>query len=412
MASQAPAYVELSVDELNTASDILSPSSPYRSSQPLAVTAQNNRPARANGLTYPAYSPPGVSMLHLPPAGSSLSAQRQQPLSPRQHNRLDEVCAGLPVVSSVAAVIQQPLSPRGQTLFLRQQELLNAVERQQMLHDGQKQQQQRITNGYYAETSPSPREISQTPRGVTKQSLEEETELGSGIPGLGLVIVNKTISVVSQGIEQALKNGGAAGKREGGGYTMTVASVQVQRIMSNSPASRCDAIAAGDEILAVNSLCCRGRNVKEVSQHISPLCDALNHFGGSQPAKPVHILSRQCLVTSDGTRRETLSHASLVPDDQPRNSITSVPAALQAHTNENDTGGLCASLGALEEALYEKLLTPREQALTPRTAFSGARSARRGGYETTWRSFPSISQSVSQTHRPECNQDCAYMLCP
>lgn len=407
MASQAPVYADLSVNQLNITRDIFSPSAPYscplplKDHSPARATAKDHSPARTKGLTYPAGVHPGVSSLHTPTAGSSLSAQRQQPLSPQHHTRSEEAGAGLPGVSSVATVTQKPLSPRGQTLPPQQQELFKAVERQQRLHDGQKQEQQRNSNGYYAETSPSPREISQTPQGVTKQNLEEEIQPGSEIPGLGLVIVNKTISIVSQGIEQALKYGAAAGRREVWQYDMTVASVQVQRIMPNSPASSCDAIAAGDEILAVDSLCCRGRNVQEVLQHMRPLCDPLTHFRGSQPAKPVHILSRQCLVTFDGTRRDSLSHASLVPDDQARNPITSVPATLQAHTNENDPGGLCASLGALEEALYEKLLTPREQALTPRTAFSGGRSAKRGGYETTWRPFPSISLSVIQTRRPE-----------
>jgi len=244
------------------------------------------------------------------------------------------------------------------------------------------------------EISPPPRDISQAPsQGRANQQIVSGPEMHAGegihVPSLGLVICNKYVSIVSSGASPPGRL-----HRESPAE-MTVGLVHIKKILPHSPASRCDAIAAGDEILAVNSFCCRGRTLEEIALFMTPTTHLHELFGPTQPAKPVHIISRRFSGASrGGLRQESLCHASIVPDDPFHpDSLAELSYDKRCGDMIEDSGNLCASLGAVEEAVFDKVLTSREKGLISRPA-APVGSVRKDGYITTWRSFPMMSLSV------------------
>ncbi len=245
------------------------------------------------------------------------------------------------------------------------------------------------------EKSPPPLEISQAPRGQNEElatrerSMPRDTGISSQVEvvAIGLVICNKQISVVSSSGNGSTPCGGSSA--EATSHRVTLDLVQVQRILPNSPASRCEAIAVGDEILAVNSFSCRGRSCHEVVSYMTPMN---THLAG-QHVKPVHIISRRCSSTRSLRPRETLCHTSIVASSEKFSShANTVSDFLPAMQKENDVNaGLSASLSAVEEALSGKMLTPRDGP-APRSLLPGLRKS---VYDTTWRTFPLISLFVS-----------------
>jgi hypothetical protein len=93
-----------------------------------------------------------------------------------------------------------------------------------------------------------------------------------------------------------------------------------------------------------------------------------------------------------------LFHASIVIDEPnyPEDLAELLYDTQRGFPRDEDSMDLCASLGALEEAVFDKVLTPQEKGLTSRPAAPG-RGVRHDGYQTTWRSFPMISLSVMGT---------------
>ena len=244
--------------------------------------------------------------------------------------------------------------------------------------------------------SPPPLEISQAPCGQNEElatrgrSMPLDTGISSRVEvaAIGLVICNKQISVVSSANGSPSSGGTSAGATQ---HTVTVGLMQVQGILPNSPASRCEAIAVGDEILAVNSISCRGRTCDEVVSYMTPM---KTHLAGQlQHVKPVHIISRRCSSTRSLRPRETLCHTSIVPiSEQFSGHANTVSDFLPAMRSENNVNaGLSASLSAVEEALSDKMLMPRDGS-APRSLVPGVRKS---AYDTTWRTFPLISLSVS-----------------
>jgi len=270
------------------------------------------------------------------------------------------------------------------------------------------QQENRNTHGEDAScgTQPTPREISLVPRSVTQewaspQNRQHDTEVGKEqgeeVPGLGIIICNKNIPLSVTAVSESVWPGNTARSTN---TPTEVGMVQVQRILPNSPASRCDGLAAADEILAVNSICCRGLHWQEVISCTMPVSSPHDHYG-KQSAKPVHIISRHCPGTGmsmSAQYTDTLCHASIVPEQDASHSMHSsiISAASQpARTFEQGMDeDILASMVAVEEALFDKVLTPHEKGLTSRPPLPGGSSSQRGGYQTTWRSFPLISYSV------------------
>jgi len=269
---------------------------------------------------------------------------------------------------------------------------------QQQRYEETRQQPQGTNGLTQRNITPPPCEISQAPsQGLANQQFasdpEMDAEAGSQVPGLGLVICNKYVSISSPG---TLPPGMSSSELP---HDMTVGLAHIKKILPHSPASRCDALAAGDEILAVNSFCCRGRTLEEIALYMTPTPNLHDHFGRPQPAKPVHIISRQCSSASrGGLRRESLFHASIVIDEPnyPEDLAELLYDTQRGFPRDEDSMDLCASLGALEEAVFDKVLTPQEKGLTSRPAAPG-RGVRHDGYQTTWRSFPMISLSVMGT---------------
>ena len=154
---------------------------------------------------------------------------------------------------------------------------------------------------------------------------------GGELPGLGLVVCNIPLSVVFRENGLSHDNLGTRINNQKASAGMMI----VQRVLPNSPASKCDAIAVGDEILSINSICCRGRMWQDLVVYMSPsMRSAGNHEArvsvpppllGRSPKsrKCVHIISRPSSVISRGSlRQETLCHASLVVEEESTKSIS------------------------------------------------------------------------------------------
>ena len=283
---------------------------------------------------------------------------------------------------------------------------LEAVQRQQKLHDEQEYLNQ---PGYGSKLHTQSRsqvcEISQIPQGANQELASQrqmippksKKESEGEVPGLGIVFCNKNV-IVSSG--QKTSPGGLfiMEGTEDQKSAVKVDHVQIKRIIPNTPASMCDAIAAGDEVLAVNSVCCRGKKWQHIVALSVTSVHSLNeHFGRSQPIKPLHIISRQCSSTSRGNRRENLCHSSIVCNeglDHRTDAFDYFSFTRSSRSGDNEPDiGLCASLDAVEEALYDKVLTPRDKGNTTCTTGPGG-NVRKDGYQTTWRCFPMISFSV------------------
>ena len=338
------------------------------------------------------------------------AVQRQQRLYDEQMSRDSAVSDFEPSPSESTRPVSTLSSGRGSGGYTRaptDMQLAYSQRSEQSVRDPEIQSQYRA----HHEASPSPLEISQVPRALNQELAgTQETMAGDAdslveVAALGLVICNKTISVISP------VNGASPGARSPGGtiYGMrravTVGLVQVHGILPNSSASRCDGLGVGDEILAVNSLSCRGRSCREVVSYLTPI--STNLAGQVQYIKPVHIISRRCSGMRGLRPRETLCHSSIVAGGEqfsrhPNSSPDWLPVMRpNQRTSMNDlpNTGLSASMGAVEEALFQKMRDkPTARSLVP--------GERKSLYDTTWRTFPLISLSVS----PFCMQ-CGQRIC-
>ena len=122
-----------------------------------------------------------------------------------------------------------------------------------------------------------------------------DEDVGGEVPGLGLVVGNKSL-ILERATERGLTQ------------NVTVCLVQIQQILPNSIASMCEAMSPGDEILSVNSMCCRGHKWEAIASIMTPGRLPTRQ----QTASRVHIIVRQCQGTARTMlRREALYHASL-----------------------------------------------------------------------------------------------------
>ena len=255
----------------------------YLSTTPKSAKGWRNRdlgsPAKFSGI-YSVWNTPTKDWLPSKSRGSSAS--------PVKHSSLSS--AGPGAAASRAPTTPSPLSRDSLTGMYR------------------------APPGYFdKEASPPPREISLSPQDVSRRerdpSTQEEGVSVGEIPGIGLTVQNKNISLLPDAGAPLL---GQEEHGQGSRPVFTVSLLQIRNIFPNSPASRCDVMSPGDEILAVNSLCCRGRHWQDIVEHLSPTTGIHGRFGcrPMQPLQVVHIISR-CV-----RRREVLYHASIVQDEE------------------------------------------------------------------------------------------------